>query len=261
MRNFLAILGGVFLVVIVLVVIGIVFAVRMVTTTLLPTIEEAQAYADETLAAYSEEWSSDVILSRSTPQLRTLFTTNPEILESMHGYLTEDFGALVSLAPAACPNVRISNTTQTGHSAVAGCTANAVFEAGEALFRLSLLKNDDEWGLTGIYVQSDVLLTLARPSSTSSADENVETESEDPVAPPLFNAPQDDAPAPASTLVAFHTRHGGARALENGATIAVSFERPAIILATGAAPADHTASLVGIDLRRRMLTEAADAHR
>lgn len=150
MKKFFAILGIIFLVIIVLGAIGIGFiAVRGNALD-----KESKTYADAAIPAVVSGWSEQELLARASPEFKQVVTQ--EKLDQMFRWFTS-LGQLQKCDPAQ-GQAGITVTPQTGKVISGQYTAKAKFEKGDATIKLVLIKHGDQWQIASFYVDSPALV-------------------------------------------------------------------------------------------------------
>jgi hypothetical protein len=150
MKKFFAILGIIFLVIVVLGAIGIGFiAVRGNALD-----KESRTYADAAIPAVVSGWSEQELFTRASPEFKQAVTQ--EKLDQMFHWFTS-LGRLQKCEPAQ-GQAGITVTPQTGKVISGQYTAKAKFEKGDATIKLVLIKHGDQWQIASFYVDSPALV-------------------------------------------------------------------------------------------------------
>jgi hypothetical protein len=150
MKKFLAVLGIIFLVMIVLGAIGIGFiAVRGNALD-----KESRAYADTAIPAVVNGWSEQELLARASPEFKQAVTQD-KLDQLFHRFTS--LGRLQKCDPAQ-GQAGITVTPQTGKVISGQYAAKAKFEKGDANIKLILIKHGDQWQIASFYVDSPALL-------------------------------------------------------------------------------------------------------
>ncbi|GJL92988.1 hypothetical protein [Hyphococcus sp.] len=149
MKTFLAIIGTLALLFIGLIV-GLFFIGFQKAG---PLIEEAHAYADESLPAIASEWNGEELWARAAPELRDILKNGG--LEQLMSAGAFQFGALVEHDGADCTITQFNMSTNGKEFAVAQCVGKAKFEKMLAGYTLNIVKRDDEWKILGFFVTAD----------------------------------------------------------------------------------------------------------
>jgi hypothetical protein len=150
MKKTLMILGGVFLVLLVLGVAGI--AIVAVKGNALD--KESKQYVDAAVPAIVSGWDITEIQNRASPELKVALKDGD--LEKM----VRMFRRLGKLKAynGAKGDANISVTTQHGKVISAAYVASADFDTGPAEIKMSLIKHGNQWQLLGININSKVFL-------------------------------------------------------------------------------------------------------
>ncbi|HWY40352.1 MAG TPA: hypothetical protein VNX27_06120 [Chthoniobacterales bacterium] len=146
MQKFLATLGVIFLVLVVLGGIGIgYFAFRGNTLD-----KESKAYVDAAIPAIFTNWNKIEFSTRASPEFRKLVTGDQldQMFRSAAG-----LGQMQSCDPAEGQAHRSLNP-DTLNETTARYTAKAVFERGNAIITLDLIKHGDQWQIGGFFVKA-----------------------------------------------------------------------------------------------------------
>jgi hypothetical protein len=148
MRRFLCILGALILVIIVAAGIGV--GVLIYKGNALDA--ESKAFVDSSVSAIAASWSKEQLLDRATPELRT--SVKPEELKTL-------FDAVLQLGPlveyqGATGEANMSYMAGSGSSVSASYVARAKFKNGAATIRITLLKRDGRWMISGFHVDTSL---------------------------------------------------------------------------------------------------------
>jgi len=150
MKKFFAVLGIVFLIIIVLGAVGIGFiAVRGNALD-----KESMAYADAAIPAIVSGWSEKELVDRASPEFKKAVTQQQ--LDQMFHWFTS-LGRLQKCEPAQ-GQAGISVTPQTGKVISGQYAAKAKFEKGDATIKLALIKHENQWQVLSFYVDSPALV-------------------------------------------------------------------------------------------------------
>jgi hypothetical protein len=150
MKKFFAVLGIVFLIIIVLGAVGIGFiAVRGNALD-----KESRAYADATIPAIVSGWSQKELVDRASPEFKKAVTQQQ--LDQMFHWFTS-LGRLQKCEPAQ-GQAGISVTPQTGKVISGQYAAKTKFEKGDATIKLALIKHENQWQVLSFYVDSPALV-------------------------------------------------------------------------------------------------------
>lgn len=146
MKTFLAILGALTLGVIAFFIALFVVGFQRVG----PLLEEAHAYADESIPAIATNWSGAQLSSRAAPELAALLQGGA--LEQLMAAGSFQFGAMTSFSGASCALTHYELRTGVGEIAVVNCAATGEFEKADAAFTLNIIKRNGEWKILGFFV-------------------------------------------------------------------------------------------------------------
>lgn len=150
MKKFFAVLGIIFLIIIVLGAIGIGFiAVRGNALD-----KESRAYADAVVPAIITNWNEKELLDRASPEFKK--AVKQQQLDQLFRWFTS-LGRFQSSEPAQ-GQAGITVTPQTGKVISGQYTAKARFEKGDATIKLGLIKHGDQWQVASFSVDSPVLV-------------------------------------------------------------------------------------------------------
>ena len=150
MKKLFAVLGIVFLIIIMLAAVGIGFiAVRGNALD-----KECRTYANAAVPAIITNWSEKELLDRARPEFKKAVTQ--EQLDQMFRWFTS-LGRFQSSEPAQ-GQAGITVTPQTGKVISGQYTAKAKFEKGDATIKLVLIKQGDQWQIASFYVDSPALV-------------------------------------------------------------------------------------------------------
>jgi hypothetical protein len=150
MKKFFAILGAIFLIVIVLGAVGIGFiAVRGNALD-----KESRAYADAAIPAIVADWNEKQLLDRASPEFTK--AVPQEKLDQMFHWFTS-LGRLQKCEPAQ-GQAGITVTPQTGKVISGEYAAKAKFDKGDATIKLGLIKHENRWQVLSLYVDSPALM-------------------------------------------------------------------------------------------------------
>ncbi|HYT54393.1 MAG TPA: hypothetical protein VEQ38_06740 [Verrucomicrobiae bacterium] len=150
MKKFFAVLGIVFLIIIVLGAVGIGFiAVRGNALD-----KESRAYANAAIPAIVSGWNEKELVDRASPEFKKAVTQQQ--LDQMFHWFTS-LGRLQKCEPAQ-GQAGISVTPQTGKVISGQYAAKAKFEKGDATIKLALIKHENQWQVLSLYVDSPALV-------------------------------------------------------------------------------------------------------
>ncbi len=150
MKKALAILGGVFLTV--LVIGAVAFTIFVVVGKDLDS--QSKAYADAVIPAVIANWDIKELDKRASPEL--LAAVKRSELEGLF-VVFQKLGKLKEYKGSK-GQANISLTTQSGKVITANYVGNAEFENGPASVQLVLIRHADQWQILGFRVNSKVLL-------------------------------------------------------------------------------------------------------
>jgi hypothetical protein len=145
MKKFFAVLGIIFLIIIVLGAIG--FGYIAYRGNALD--KESKAYADAAISAIVTTWSEKELLDRASPELKQAVPQQQldELFRRFAG-----LGHLQKCDPAQGQSMT-SATTQAGIQVRAEYNADATFDKGKALIDIALIKHGDQWQILGFFVK------------------------------------------------------------------------------------------------------------
>ena len=144
------ILGGVFLILLVVVAVGIgVIAIKGRGLD-----RESKQYVDSAIPAIVARWDEGEISRRASPEFKAAVGDDDlKRLVSMFRRLGR-----LSRYNGSEGQANVSVTTAHGEVISAAYVAKADFEAGPAEIKLSLIKHGDQWQVLGIHINSRVFL-------------------------------------------------------------------------------------------------------
>ena len=152
MKKFLSIVGGIFLL-LVLVVAGFVGYAAYQGQGL---DASSKAYVEVNVPPIISTWSKNELLKRSSPQLLKLLDENPGQLEQLFKKLSK-LGAMQSFGNVKGDS-NVSVTTQNGKVITAPYAATAKFEKGEAHITIRLIQLSGQWQFLLLNVNSPLFL-------------------------------------------------------------------------------------------------------
>lgn len=146
MRQFLTLLGGLVLVILVVAALGIgglVFRGRALDA-------ESRAFVDDVVPGLAADWSEARLLALSAPALR-----EDASAAGLHA-LSRSFAALGPLVrdEGAQGSANMAWTLGAGGAVSAAYVASAQFQSGTAVIRIALLKQDGRWLITGFHLDA-----------------------------------------------------------------------------------------------------------
>lgn len=151
MKKFLTILGGIFVVLIVVVVVGF-FVLNYFGTGL---DEESKLYVDSNLPQIINDWGVEELISRASPELMKV--APKEKIENLFNAFSERLGPLKEYK-GSNGQVNISVTTQKGKVITGAYVAEAIFEKAPATIQFRIIKHDNQWQILEFRVNSEALL-------------------------------------------------------------------------------------------------------
>lgn len=149
MKTVLAVIGGLAIII----VIAIVSLVAIGFQQIGPLVDEAQAYADETIPAIATDWDAREFNKRASPELKALLKTGG--VNQLMSTAERMLGEMTAYTNATCELTGYEYRTGDGELAQASCKATATHEKGEAAYVLNLLKRKDEWKVLGFFVTQE----------------------------------------------------------------------------------------------------------
>lgn len=152
MKKFLSIVGGIFLVIVV-VVAGLIGYAAYQGRGL---DASSKAYVEANVPPIISTWSKDELLKRSSPQLLKVVNDNPGQLDQVFQKLTK-LGAMRSFGDVKGDS-NVSYTTQNGKVVSASYVATAKFEHGEGHITVRLIQSSGQWQFLFFYVDSPIFL-------------------------------------------------------------------------------------------------------
>lgn len=139
MKKFLSIVGGLFLLLI-LVVAGFVGYALYQGRGL---DASSKAYVEANVPSIISTWSKDELLKRASPQLQKIINEKPEQLDQVFQMLSK-LGAMQSFGDIKGDS-HVSYTTQDGKVTTASYIATAKFENGEGRISVRLIQLSGQW--------------------------------------------------------------------------------------------------------------------
>ena len=156
MRRFLAVVGALAIVVVVLAAVGITFAVRQGIAADL----ESRAFVDAAVPAIASSWRQQQLVDLATPELRD--SVNPAELADFFAKLSA-LGSLIKY-DGSVGHSMLSYFSGSDSAVTASYEAKAEFKNGAATFEIGLLKRNGRWMINGFHVNPDL-----KPTSNGSA--------------------------------------------------------------------------------------------
>ena len=152
MKKFLSIIGGFFLV-LVIVVIGFVGYAAYQGRGLDASSKE---YVEANVPTIISTWSKEELLKRSSPQLLKTINEKPEQLDQLFQKLSK-LGAMQSFGDVKGAS-NVSYTTQNGKVTTASYVASAKFVNGEGHITVRLIQLSGQWQFLLFNVNSPMFL-------------------------------------------------------------------------------------------------------
>ena len=153
MKKFLSVIGGLFLV-LVLVVVGFIGNAAFQGRGL---DESSKAFIEANVPAIISKWSKDELLKRSAPELLKIVNEKPEQLDQLFQKLSK-LGAMWSFSDVKGDS-NVSYTTQNGKVTTAAYVATAKFENGEGKISVRLIQSSSgQWQVLLFHVDSPLFL-------------------------------------------------------------------------------------------------------
>lgn len=115
----------------------------------------AQEYMDTTIPGIITDWSTQTLLDQASPEL--LKTVTPDQMARYFEKFHQLLGPLQSYHGAR-GGTRYTYTTEDGRRDLGEFTVFADFEKGEAEIKVSLIRHDGKWQISGFHVNSPALL-------------------------------------------------------------------------------------------------------
>jgi len=156
MKKFLMILGGIFLVLVIVVIAG----VAILVTKGNELDNESKQYADAAIPAIISNWEIKELEQRASPEFTAV--TKDADLEKLF-IMYQRLGKLKEYK--GCKGeANISVTPEHGIVISAVYVGNAEFDASLAEIKLSLIKHGDQWQILGFHVNAKALFEQPPPS-------------------------------------------------------------------------------------------------
>jgi hypothetical protein len=152
MKKFLSIVGGLFLLLI-LVVAGFIGYAAYQGRGL---DASSKAYVEANIPPIISTWSKDELLKRASPQLLKIVNEKPEQLDQLFQKLSR-LGAMKSFGDVKGDS-NVSYTTQDGKVTTASYIATAKFENGDGRIAVRLIQLSGQWQLLLFHVNSPLFL-------------------------------------------------------------------------------------------------------
>jgi predicted PurR-regulated permease PerM len=152
MKKFLSILGGVFLLI---VVVGAVF-VGIAVYQGNKLDKSSKAYVEANVRPIVSTWSKDELVKRASPKLLEILNKDPAQADQVLKKLSK-LGALQSLGEPKGDSL-IAYTNGAGKVITAAYTETAKFDNGNADIRVRLIQVDGQWQFLLFNVNSPLML-------------------------------------------------------------------------------------------------------
>jgi len=147
MRTFLAVIGALFLFLIVLLVGFVAFGWHRMG----PLKKEATLFVDDALPEILTGWDGAALYRNAAPEFQAMLTADK--LEELMMSGISQFGPMTNYRGSRCAIVRVSFETGSGENAAAECVGGASFARVEAEIRTVAVKRGADWRLTGFFVE------------------------------------------------------------------------------------------------------------
>lgn len=128
------------------------------------TVRDGQAFVDETIVLYGENWDGAVLLDRGAPEFLSEVAKTPGALDLLQSFLTQQAGDFVSAQPAACDNFGFSKGAEKETVFTASCIASGEVEKGSAVYTVNIIQRNEQWQLLGFFV--NVVQDTVRPDTS-----------------------------------------------------------------------------------------------
>jgi hypothetical protein len=153
LKRFLSIVGGLFLVLVLLATGFFGYAAYQGRSL----DASSKAYAEENIPAIISTWSKDELLKRSSPQLLKIINEKPEQLDQLFQKFSA-LGPMLSFGEVKGDS-NVSYTTQNGKITTAAYVATAKFKNGEGRISAHLIQSPaGQWQLLVFNVDSPLFL-------------------------------------------------------------------------------------------------------
>ena len=111
---------------------------------------ESKTYVDSAVPAITANWNQEELLKRATPELRN--SIRPGQLTALFEAFSR-LGTLVTYE-GATGQANMTYFTGTGGAVTATYVAKAKYQNGEATIRIVLLKQDGQWFIHNLHIDS-----------------------------------------------------------------------------------------------------------
>jgi len=152
MKKVLAILGGVFLVLL----LGIALFVGYAAHEGQALDASSKKYVEESVPPIFSTWSKDELLKRSSPQMLEVIRKNPQQLDRLFLKLSA-LGSLKSFSVTGGDS-NVVYMTRDGKVTTASYVGRAIFEKGNAQIAVRLIQLSGNWHILSFRVSSPLLL-------------------------------------------------------------------------------------------------------
>jgi hypothetical protein len=152
MKKFLSILGGVFLLIVVIAVVFIGIGAYQGNKL----DKSSKAYVEANVRPILSTWSKDELVKRASPKLLEIINQHPDQLDLLFKKLSK-LGSLQSLGEPKGESL-IAFTNSSGKVITAAYTETAKFDNGNADINIRLIQVDGQWQLLLFNVNSPLML-------------------------------------------------------------------------------------------------------
>ncbi|WP_266158251.1 hypothetical protein [Dyella silvatica] len=151
-KKFFQILGGIFLLLILIIAV----MVGIVAYQGNRLDASSKTYVEANVKPVVATWSKDELLKRASPQLREILGKDPDQVDRLFAKLAK-LGPLKSLSEPKGQSL-VSVNTGSGKVVSASYTETGEFENGHADFNIRLVQIEGQWRFFGFYVNSPIML-------------------------------------------------------------------------------------------------------
>jgi hypothetical protein len=152
MKKFFQILGGIFLVLVL--IIAVMIGIGVYQGKRLDA--SSKAYVEANVKPVVATWSKDELLARASPQLIEILRKDPGQADQLFAKLAK-LGPLKSLSEPKGQSL-VAVNTGSGKTISASYTETGEFENGHADLNIRLVQIDGQWRFLGFYVNSPIML-------------------------------------------------------------------------------------------------------
>ncbi len=152
MKKFFQILGGIFLVLVL--IIAVMVGIGVYQGNRLDS--SSKAYVEANVKPVVANWSKDELLKRASPQLTEILGKNPDQADRLFAKLAK-LGSLKSLSEPKGQSL-VAINTGSGKVISAAYSESGEFENGRADFSIRLIQVDGQWRFLSFYVNSPIML-------------------------------------------------------------------------------------------------------